>query len=93
MSEQTTTSGGTADSTTTTTDPAVTLADRQAADLKAEREAQTKTPTKAERAYLESGTAPAREITPTTFGDGDQPPGGHPQDPTSKTSVGSKREL
>lgn len=49
-------------------------------------------PTKADLEYLASGTAPTVEIKPTTF-EGEQPPGGHPQDPTSKGSVGSRREL
>ena len=53
------------------------------------------TVTKADREYLASGTAPAPTIKPTTFGDGkdDQPPGGHPSDPTSKGSVGSSKTL
>lgn len=80
MSEQT--------STTTTS-----TSDQQAADLKAERERQAKTPTKAEREYLASGTAATPTIKPTTFAGDEQPPGGHPQDPTSKTSVGSSKTL
>lgn len=84
-----------AGSTPTTTDAAVTLADRQAADLRAEREAQAKAGSKEDLAYLNQGIKTPEKVTPTTFGDGkdDQPPGGHPADPTSKGSVGSTKEL
>lgn len=77
---------------TSTPTPTQSDAEKQAEQLKAERDAQTKAPTAAQRKYLEQGTAPAAKITPTTF-QGEQPPGGHPQDPTSKDSVGSKAEL
>lgn len=81
------------DTKDTSKDPAGTAQATETKGKAAQADApKTHTPTKAQREYLASGTAPAADIKPTTF-DGEQPPGGHPQDPTSKGSVGSKREL
>lgn len=94
MSETKDTKAGSTPTTTTTEAPAQQQTAAQAEAQERQAKADHK-PTKAQREYLASGTAPAVQITPTTFGDGkdDQPPGGHPQDPTSKDSVGSKAEL
>lgn len=49
----------------------------------------TRKPSKADLDYLAQGTAPATRIVPTEF-EGEQPPAGHVNDPTSKGHSGSK---